>query len=142
MNFINCDKEYVTARYEYLRDHMKGVPRLSVFDISSWAEPWGFGRQFKSEVDELYKKAFKAIFDDIPSDSIVDDTNCGFIIITLKTDTEVGIVWISDEEELFREVIEDLFNAEVLSKKSLVNIPSPKKPDNLVINKMHLFKNV
>ena len=121
---------------------MKGAPRLSVFDISNWAEPWGFGRQFKSEVNKIYREAFKVIFDDIPSDSISDDVNSGFIIITLKTDTEIGIVWISEDEGLFRENMEDLFNAEVINKKSPVNIPTPKKPDNLVINKMHIFKNV
>lgn len=142
MNFINCDKEYLTSRYKYLRDHMKGAPRLSVFDISNWAEPWGFGRQFKSEVNKIYREAFRVIFDDISSDSISDDVNSGFIIITLKTDTEIGIVWISEDEGLFRENMEDLFNAEVINKKSLVNIPSPNKPDNLVINKMHIFKNV
>jgi hypothetical protein len=145
MNFINCDKEYITARYEYLRDHMKGVPRLSIFDISNWEEPWGFGRQFKSEVNKIYREAYEIIYDDDPSDSISDDASCDFIIITLKTDTEIGIVWISEEEELFREVIENLFNAEVINKKSPVNIPAsptPKKPDNLVINKMHIFKNV
>jgi hypothetical protein len=142
MNFINCDKEYLTARYEYLRDHMKGVPRLSVFDISNWAEPWGFGRENKVEANILYKEAFKAIFDDIPSDSITNDINSGFVIITLKTDKEIGIVWISEDEDLFKEVMEDLFNAEVINKKSPSNIPSLKKPDNLVINRMHLFKNV
>ena len=145
MNFISCDKEYITARYEYLRDHMKGVSRLSIFDISNWAEPWGFGRQFKSEVDKIYREAYEIIYDDNPSDSISDDAGCDFIIITLKTDTEIGIVWISEEEDLFREVIENLFNAEVINKKSPVNIPAsptPKKPDNLVINKMHIFKNV
>lgn len=143
MNFINCDKEYITARYEYLRDHMKGVLRLSIFDISSWDEPWGFGRENKAEANILYREAFKAIFDDNPSDSISDDVRSGFIIIALKTDKEIGIVWISEDEELFRENMEDLFNAEVINKKSPVAIPSSsKKPDNLVINKMHIFKNV
>ena len=145
MNFINCDKEYLTARYEHLRDHMKGAPRLSIFDISSWAEPWGFDRMNKEGVNKIYKEAFKAIFDDLSSDSISEDELCGFIIIALKTDTEIGIVWISEDEELFRENMEDLFNAEVINKKSPVTIPAsptPKKPDNLVINKMHLFKNV
>jgi len=141
MNFINCDKEYITSRYEYLRDHMKGMPRLSIFKIDSWAEPWGFGRQFKSEVNKIYKEANKVIFDEEP-DSISDDEYSEFIIITLRTDTEIGIIWIS-EEDMFTEVIEDLFNAEVINKKSPVSIPaSPtlKKPDNLVINKLNLFK--
>lgn len=145
MNFINCDKGYITARYEYLRDHMKGVPKLSTFNIGSWAEPWGFGRENKFKVDILYREAFKAIFDDIPSDSITNDINSGFIITVLRTDTEIGIVWISEDEELFRENMEDLFNAEVINKRSPVSIPAsptPKKPDNLVINRMHLFKNV
>lgn len=144
MNFINCDKEYITTRYEYLRDHMKGTPRLSIFKIDSWAEPWGFGRQFKSEVNKIYKEATKIIFDE-EIDSVSDDEYSDFIIITLKTDTEMGIVWISEDEGIFHEHIEDLFNAEVINKKSPVNIPAsptPKKPDNLVINKMHLFKNV
>lgn len=142
MNFINCDKEYITARYEYLRDHMKGVPRLNVFRIDSWAEPWGFGRQFKSEVNKIYKEANKAIFD-CEADSISDDEYSDFIITVLKTDTEMGIVWISEDDSIFREDMEDLFNAEVISKKSPVNIPAsptPKKPDNLVINKLNLFK--
>lgn len=144
MNFINCDKEYITVRYEYLRDHMKGAPRLTSFRVDEWAEPWGFGRQFKSEVNKIYKEANKIIFDDVP-DSISDDEYSGFIIIALRTDTEIGIVWISEDEVMFREEIGDLFNAEILSKRSPVSIPSsptPKKPDNLVINKMHLFKNV
>ena len=143
MNFINCDKEYITARYEYLRDHMKGVPRLSIFDISNWAEPWGFGRINKAEVNKIYREAFKTIYEDDPPNSISDDINSGFIIIALKTDTETGIVWISEDEELLRENMEDLFNAEVINKKSSINIPAsptPKKPDNLVINRMNLFK--
>lgn len=140
MNFINCNKEYITARYEYLRDHMKGVPRLSIFNISNWAEPWGFDRMNKAEVNKMYREAFETIFDEDPADSISDDVNSGFIIITLKTDTEIGIVWISEEEEIFREDMEDLFNAEVINKKSPVNIPAtPKKPDNFVINRMNLF---
>lgn len=144
MNFINCDKEYITARYEYLRDHMKGVPRLYIFGICDWAEPWGFGRQFKSEVNKIYKEAAKIILDEEP-ESISDDEYSDFYIITLKTDTEMGIVWISGDMSDFYECVEDLFNAEVISKKSPVNIPAsptPKKPDNLVINRMHLFKNV
>lgn len=142
MNFINCDKEYITARYEFLRDHMKGAPRLNIFRIDSWAEPWGFGRQFKSEVDKIYKEAVKIIFED-ETNSISDDEFSDIIIIALKTDTEIGIVWISEDDSIFREHMEDLFNAEVINKKSPVNIPSsptPKKPDNLVINKMNLFK--
>lgn len=142
MNLISCNEEYLTARYEYIRNNMKGVPRLSIFDISNWAEPWGFGRDNKAEANILYREAFKAIFDENPSDSISNDINTGFIIIALKTDKEIGIVWISEDEELFRENMEDLFNAEVINKKSPVNIPTPKKPDNLVINKMHIFKNV
>lgn len=144
MNFINCDKEYITARYEYLRDHMKGVPRLNIFRIDSWDEPWGFGREFKSEVNKIYKEANEVIFGEAP-DSISDDEYSDFTIITLKTDTEIGIVWISEDNSMFRENIEDLFNAEVINKKSIVTIPAsptPKKPDDLVINKMHLFKNV
>ena len=143
MNFINCNKEYITDRYEYLRDHMKGVPRLNIFRINSWAEPWGFGRQFKSEVDKIYKEASKAIFDE--ETSILDDELSDFTIIALKTDTEIGIVWISEDEGMFHEHMEDLFNVEVINKKSPVNIPAsptPRKPDNLVINKMNLFKNV
>lgn len=142
MNFINCDKEYITARYEYLRDHMKGMPRLYIFGIDSWAEPWGFGRQFKSEVNKIYKEAVKVIFDD-ETNSISDDECSDFIIIALKTDTEIGIVWITEDESLFRETMEDLFNAEVINKKSPVSIPgspTPNKPDNLVINKLNLFK--
>lgn len=144
MNFINCDKEYITARYEYLRDHMKGVPRLITFCIDSWDKPWSFGRQYKSEVNKIYKEAVKVIFDD-DVNSISDDECTSYIIIALKTDTEIGIVWISEEECIFKEQMEDLFNAEVINKKSSINIPAsptPKKPDNLVINKMHLFKNV
>ena len=144
MNFINCDKEYITSRYEYLRDHMKGMPRLVVFSINNWAEPWGFGRQFKSEVNKIYKEASKIVFDD-ETESISDDELSDFIITALKTDTEMGIIWISEDEGIFHEHMEDLFNAEVINKKSSINIPAsptPKKPDNLVINKMHLFKNV
>ena len=144
MNFVNCDKEYITARYEYLRDHMKGVPRLSIFRIDCWAEPWGFGRQFKSEVNKIYKEATKIIFDE-EADSISDDEYSDFIIVALKTDTEMGIIWISEDEGMFHEHMEDLFNAEIINKKSPIAIPSsptPKKPDNLVINKMHIFKNV
>jgi len=140
MNFISCDAEYLTARYEYIRNNIKGVPRLSIFDISSWDEPWGFGRENKSKATIIYREAFKAIFDDTPSDSISDDVHSGFTITVLKTDTEIGIVWISEDEEVFRENIEDLFNAEIINKKSPVN--TSKNPDNLVVNKMNLFKNV
>lgn len=143
MNFINCDKEYITSRYEFLRDHMKGIPRLNIFRIDDWAEPWGFGRQFKYEVNKIYKEATKIIFDE-EVNSISDNELTELIIITLKTDTEVGIVWISEDNSIFKEHMEDLFNAEIISKKSLVSIPAsptPKKLDNLVINRMKLFKN-
>ncbi len=141
MNCISCDKEYITARYEYLRDHMKGVSKLCIFEISSWAEPWGFGRQFKSEASKIYKEASEIIFGEAP-DSISDDEYSGFIVTVLKTDTEMGIVWISEDTLCLYEHMEDLFNAEVINKKTPVNIPSvtsPKKPDNLVINRMHIF---
>lgn len=141
MNFINCDKEYITARYEYLRDHMKGVPRLISFRISDWNLPWAFGIGYKAEVSVIYKEAVNIIFEE-DVESILDDEYTDYIIIVLKSDNEFGIVWISEDDDVFKEHMEDLFNAEVINKKTPTNIPvvaSPKKPDNLVINRMNLF---
>ena len=144
MNFIKCDKEYITARYEYLRDHMKGVPRLTTFTVGNWDEPWGFGKEYKTEASVIYKEAINKIFEE-DVESISDDEYTDYILIVLKSDNEFGIVWVSEDEDIFKENMEDLFNAEVINKKTPANIPavaSPNKPDNLVINKMHLFKNV
>ena len=144
MNFINCDKELLTDRYKYLIDHMKGNPQLRVFRITDWGEPWGFGRENKAETNKLYREAIKSIFDD-EVDNITDDEYCDYIIMALKTSNgEVGILWISEEDCMFRENIEDLFNALIIPKPSkpvnLGTAPTVKKPDNLVINKLNLFK--
>lgn len=141
MNFISCDKEYITARYEYLRDHMKGVTRLTSFIVGDWAQPWAFGIDYKAKASVIYKEAIEKIFEE-EVESISDDEYTGYVIIALKSDNEIGIVWVSEDEDIFREHMEDLFNAEVINKKSPVNIPAsptPKKPDNLVINRMHIF---
>jgi len=144
MNFINCDKEYITARYEYIRDHMKGVPKLITFKVRSWNQPWAIGIGYKVRASVIYKEAINRIFEE-EVELISDDEDTDYIIIALKSDDEFGIVWISEDDFMFKEHMEDLFNAEVINKKSPVTItasPTPKKPDNLVINKMNLFKNV
>jgi len=141
MNFIKCDKEYITARYEYLRDHIKGVPRLTSFKVNDWAQPWAFGIDYKAGASVIYKEAIDVIFEE-DVESISDDECTDYIIIALKSDNEIGIVWISEDDYIFMEHMEDLFNAEVINKKTPVSIPSvasPKKPDNLVINRMNLF---
>lgn len=144
MNFISCDKELLTDRYKYLVDHMKGNPRLRIFGICDWAEPWGFGRENRAEASKIYKEAINAIFDD-KTTGIADDEYCDYIITTLITSNgEIGILWISEEYGIFRENMEDLFNALILPKSSkpinLGTAPSVKKPDNLVINRLNLFK--
>lgn len=143
MNFINCSEEFITARYEYLKNHMKDGSKIRIFSIGSWAEPWGFGRENKAEVSKIYKEAIKAIFDDEVT-YISDDEYCDYIITVLSNKDEVGIVWISEEPSTFMENMEDLFNAEITNKSTrpvnLGSAPKVKKPDNLVINKLNLFK--
>lgn len=144
MNFINCDKELPTDRYKYLVDHMKGNPQLCIFRICDWDQPWAFGRENKTEASKIYKEAINAIFDD-EVDNIVDDEYSENIIITLRTSSgETGIVWVSEDESVFKENMEDLFNALIIPKSSkpsnLGTAPTVKKPDNLVINRLNLFK--
>lgn len=143
MNFINCDKEYITARYEYLKNHMKSGSRIRIFYISSWAEPWGFGRENKAEVSRIYKEAVKSIFDETVN-SILDDEHSDYMITVLYNQDEMGIVWISEDPSMFMESVEDLFNTEIAKEPNrpvnLGSSPNVKKPDNLVINKLNLFK--
>ena len=147
MKFISCKEEYLTSRYRYLVDNMKGGARLHIFKIRDWDEPYNFGRENKGEATKIYDEAMRCIFEE-EVDDIADDEYCDYIIMALKTSNgEVGILWISEDEYIFLEHVEDLFNALVNStpiKKpvELESVPSIKKPDNLVINKMHLFKNV
>ena len=143
MNFINCSEELLTARYEYLKNHMKSGSKIRIFNISSWAEPWGFGRENKAEVSKIYKEAVECIFDD-DVDYITDDECSDYIITVLSNKDEVGIVWISEDPSMFMESMEDLFNIELASAPNrpvnLGSSPNVKKPDNLVINRLNLFK--
>ena len=105
MNFINCSEEFITARYEYLKNHMKDGSRIQIFNIGSWAKPWGFGRENKAEASKIYREAVKVIFDD-EVNYISDDEYSDYIITTLSNEDEVGIVWISEDLSMFMENME------------------------------------
>lgn len=141
---VSCKEELITERYEDLMRKMSSDAHFYIFNISCWAEPWGFGRENKGIVNRIYKEALEAIGWD--ASNISDDTNAGYIIIALKSQNEIGIVYIAEDDNLCYEYLEDLLNYIKVSKEYVVReapkqrIPEPKKPDNLVINKLNLFK--
>lgn len=141
---ILCKKKLITERYEDLIRKMSSDAHFCIFGISSWAEPWGFGRENKGIANRIYKEALEAIGWD--TNNISDDVDAGYIIISLKSQNEIGIVYIAEDDNMCREYLEDLLNYIKVSKEYVVQeapkqrIPEPKKPDNLVINKLNLFK--
>ena len=141
---VSCNKELITERYEDLIRKMSSDAHFCTFNISEWAEPWGFGRENKGIANRIYKEALEAIGWD--ANNISDDINAGYIIIALKSQNEIGIVYITEDNLMCREYLEDLLNYIKVSKEYTVQeapkqrIPEPKKSDKLIINKLNLFK--
>lgn len=139
---VSCKEELITERYEFLRKNMAPDAHFTIFNISNWMEPWGFGRENKVAATKIYNEALEAIGED-PVSSISDDEYAEYIIIALKSQNEIGIVVIAEDSSTFNDYAEDLLNYISLRKAPVVSspkIPEPKKPDNLVINKLNLFK--
>ena len=141
---VSCKKELITERYEDLIRKMSSDAHFCIFGISCWAEPWGFERENKGVANRIYKEALEAIGWD--ASTISDDVNAGYIIIALKSQNEIGIVYIAEDDRMCRDYLEDLLNYIKVSKEYALReapkqrIPEPKKPDKLVINKLNLFK--
>ena len=141
MTGVSCKKELITERYEDLIKKMSSDAHFCIFNVRSWAQPWGFGRENKDIVNKIYKEASEALGCD--ADNISADINTGYIIIALKSQNEIGIVYIAEEDDTCREYLEDLLNYIKISKGYAVR-EAPKQripePDKLVINKLNLFK--
>ena len=141
---VSCKKELITERYEDLIKKMSSGAHFYIFNIKDWADPWNFGRENKGIANRIYKEVLDVMGWD--ESSISDDTDAGLIIIALKSLNEIGIVYIAEDDNMCHEYLEGLLNYIKVSKEYTVQetpkqrIPEPKKPDNLVINKLNLFK--
>lgn len=139
---VSCKEELITERYEDLRSKMAPDAHFVIFEIGSWMEPWGFGREDREFATKVYNEALEAFGWDTVL-SISEDEYAGYIIIALRSQNEIGIVYIAEDNSSLNEYVEDLLNYISVRKVSTVSvpkIPEPKKPDNLVINKLNLFK--
>ena len=139
---VSCKEELITDRYNDLRSKMAPDAHFVIFNIASWMEPWGFGRENKGPATKIYNEALEAIGWDTVC-SISDDEYAEYIVIALKSQNEIGIVYIAEDSSMLYEYAEDLLNYISVRKTPVVStpkIPEPKKPDNLVINKLNLFK--
>lgn len=148
MKGISCDKELITERYDYLKRNMTPDSHLSIFGIENWSEPWGFGRENIVEANKLYKEAMTCLgYVDNPDECGVlsSDIYNDFVFITLKSKDQIGIVYIVDGYSDLSEYVEDLFNhvaAQIPNKiPTLGDVSKPRKPDNLIINRLKLFNN-
>ena len=143
MNAVHCNLEFATDRYDYLQKQMP-FGKIAIFKLSEWGQPWGFGRDNKKVANTLFKEALIAIGCDYDEDEIniddggwIDDS----LFIVLKDSNNIGIVYVEEETDLFPDLVRDLMN-HIINKSSILSLttPEPKKPDNLVINKLKLFK--
>lgn len=147
MKGISCDKELITERYDYLKKNMTPDSHLSIFHIRSWCEPWGFGRENVADANKLYKEVMTCLgyVDDPDECNLRDDDYADFIFITLKSKDQIGIIYVVESYEDLPEYIENLFNhvaAQIPNKAlTLGAVSEPRKPDNLVINRLKLFNN-
>lgn len=139
---VSCKEELITDRYNDLRSKMAPDAHFAIFNVASWMEPWGFGRDNKGAATKIYNEALEAVGMDTVI-SISDDEYADYTIIALKSQNEIGIVYIVEDNSILNEYVEDLLNYMSVRKAPVVSvpkIPEPKKPDNLVINKLNLFK--
>lgn len=138
---VSCKEELITERYEFLRKNMAPDAHFSIFLVSSWMEPWGFGRDNKRIATDIYNEFMKIQGFD-PVDSISNSEYTDEIIIALRSQNEFGIVYVAEDQSMANEYIEDLLNYLTIRNTPIPSgkIPEPKKPDNLVIPKMKLFK--
>lgn len=148
MNGISCQEELITERYDYLKKNMTPDSHLSIFSIANWKDPWGFGRDNVVKANDLYAEALLSlgyISSLNESETLSGDESSGFVFITLKSKDQFGIVYIVDSYSDLPEYIEDLFNHVAVqvpnnSALQLKQVPKSNKPDNLVINRLNLFK--
>lgn len=140
---IFCKEELITERYEFLRKNMAPDAHFSIFLVSSWMEPWGFGRVNKEVATKLYNE-FMGLQDADAVSSISESEYTDEVIIALRSQYEFGIVYIAEDLVTANECIEDLLNYLIVRNTPTPipagKIPEPKKPDNLVIPRMKLFK--
>ena len=140
---VSCKEELLIDRFEFLRNNMPSDARISIFLVSSWMEPWGFGRENKAIATQLYNEFMDLQGLDTVS-SIAESEYTDEVIIALRSQNEFGILFVAEDQSLANECIEDLLNYLVVRNipKSIPTgkIPEPKKPDNLVVPRMNLFK--
>lgn len=140
---IFCKEELITERYEFLRKNMAPDAHFSIFLVSNWMEPWGFGRENKGIATKLYNE-FMNLQDLDTVSSISEAEYTDDVIIALRSQNEFGIVYVAEDQNMANEFIEDLLNylivGNTITPVPTGKIPEPKKPDNLVIPKMKLFK--
>ena len=144
MNAVHCNLELSTDRYDYLQ---KQIPfgKIAIFRLSEWGHPWGFGRDNKKVANILFKEVLISTHCDYDENDVIDIEDGAWIedsiIIALKDSNNIGIVYVEEETDLFPDLVRDLMN-HIISKSSILTrtTPEPKKPDNLVINKLKLFK--
>ena len=140
---VSCKEELITERYEFLRKNMAPDAHFSIFLVSSWMEPWGFGRENKGVATKLYNEFMDLQGLDTVS-SISESEYTDEVVIALRSQNEFGIVYVAEDYGMANEYLEDLLNYLIVRNTPTPiptgKIPEPKKPDNLVIPKMKLFK--
>ena len=140
---VSCKEELLIDRFEFLRNNMPSDARISIFLVSSWMEPWGFGRENEPIATKLYNE-----FMDIQTldtvRSIKESEYTDEVIMALHSQNEFGIIYVAEDQGMANEYIEDIINYLIIKNTptslKLGSIPEPKKPDNLVIPRMNLFK--
>lgn len=140
---VSCKEELLIDRFEFLRNNMPSDARISIFLVSSWMEPWGFGRENKAIATQLYNEFMDIQTLDTVS-SIAESEYTDEVIIALRSQNEFGIIYVAEDSEMCREYLEDLLNYLIIKVTPTLtktrSIPEPKKPDSLVIPRMNLFK--
>lgn len=142
LTHIKTDKDLPVLR---LQDIVAQIPNghLNIFPISSWKEPWGFGKNNVKEAKAIYKEAVIALGiadkDDFDIDWSLDDEDEDVVVISFKEGDKIGIVSICPDRY---EVCEDLEGiVDYLIKQKTILPTAVKSTDNAFdIPKMSLFK--
>ena len=139
---VKTDKELAAMR---LQDIITQIPNghLSIFTMSSWKEPWGFGRNNAKEAKVIYKEAAVTLGivdnEDFDCEWSLDDEDKDNVIIAFREGDKIGIISICLDRYEADEVLEDIVN--YLIKQRTVPLTAVKSADNtLDIPKMSLFK--
>ena len=142
LTHIKTDKDLSALR---LQDIVTQIPNghLNIFPMSSWKEPWGFGKNNAKEAKAIYKETAitLGVADECDFDNewSLDDEDEEVIIISFKEGDKIGIVNICPTIYEAYEVLEDI--VDYLIKQGTVRPTAVKPTDNTFdIPKMSLFK--